>query len=176
MNHMSEYKKHRIKTDVVVSKLVSIHYFEYTKDYKYHGEQHDFWEVMYVDLGRAFVTCGDNEYLLSRGDAIFLPPDLFHNIRADELRPSNVFIISFDVKSEAMPLLAGWVFTLSSEMRRLIRTIVQEGRLAFDLPMRNHYCLQERDEAQFGCQQLIQIRLEELIIQIVRRELVSSLD
>lgn len=176
MNHMSEYKKNRIKTDVAVSKLVSIHYFEYTKDYKYHGEQHDFWDVMYVDLGRAFVTCGETEHLLSRGDIIFLPPDLFHNIRADELRPSNVFIISFDVKSEAIPLLAGRVFTLSSEMRRLIRTIVQEGRLAFELPMRNHYCLQERDDAHFGCQQIVQIRLEELIIQIVRQELVSSLD
>ena len=105
---------------------------------------------MYADVGKAIVTCGDAEHLLSRGELIFLPPNQFHNIRADELRPSNVFIISFGVKSDIMPLLAGRVFLLSSEMRRLIRSIVQEGRLAFELPMRDHSLLQERDDGLFG--------------------------
>lgn len=176
MEQTTDYKKHRIKTAVELSELVTMHYFEYTKDYKYHGEQHDFWEIMYVDLGKAFVTCGDTEHLLSRGELIFLPPNQFHNIRADELRPSNVFIVSFEVKSDAMPLLAGRVFSLSSEMRRLIRSIVQEGRLAFDLPMRDHHRLQERDDGLFGCQQLIKMRLEELIIQIIRWELTQVSD
>lgn len=176
MNQETGYKKHKIKDVVKISELVSIHYFEYSRDYKYHGEQHDFWEIMYVDLGKAIVTCGDTEHLLSRGELIFLPPNQFHNIRADELRPSNVFIISFGAKSDIMPLLAGRVFPLSSEMRRLIRSIVQEGRLAFELPMRDHCCLQERDDNLFGCQQLIQMRLEELIIQITRQELAQASD
>lgn len=176
MSQTAGYSKHKIKTVVEISELVTIHYFEYTKDYKYHGEQHDFWEIMYVDLGKAFVTCGDTEHLLSRGELIFLPPNLFHNIRADELRPSNVFIVSFNARSDVMPLLAGRVFMLSSEMRRLIRFIVQEGHLAFELPMRNHFCLQERDNSLFGCQQLIQLRLAELIIQIARQDLAQASD
>ncbi len=174
MNQTAGYKKHKIKNVVEISELVSIHYFEYSRDYKYHGEQHDFWEIMYADVGKAIVTCGDAEHLLSRGELIFLPPNQFHNIRADELRPSNVFIISFGVKSDIMPLLAGRVFLLSSEMRRLIRSIVQEGRLAFELPMQDHSLLQERDDGLFGGQQMIQMRLEELMIQIVRQELAQA--
>lgn len=176
MNREAGYKKHKIKDVVEVSELVSIHYFEYSRDYKYHGEQHDFWEIMYVDVGKAIVTCGDVEHLLSRGELIFLPPNQFHNIRADELRPSNVFIISFEAKSDIMPLLAGRVFLLSSEIRRLIRSIVQEGHLAFELPMQDHCCLQERNDDLFGGQQMIQMRLEELIIQITRQELAQASD
>lgn len=176
MNQTADYTRHKIKTVIEVSELVSIHYFEYTKDYRYHGEQHDFWEIMYVDVGNAFVTCGDAEHLLSRGELIFLPPNRFHNIRADELRPSNVFIISFGAKSDIMPLLAGRVFPLSSEMRRLIRSIVQEGHLVFELPMQDHCRLQERNDGLFGGQQLIRMRLEELMIQIVRQEFSQASD
>lgn len=174
MNQTAGYKKHKVKNVIEISELVSIHYFEYSRNYKYHGEQHDFGEIMYVDVGKAIVTCGDTEHLLLRGELIFLPPDQFHNIRADELRPSNVFIISFVVRSDIMPLLAGRVFPLSSEMRRLIRSIVQEGRLAFELPMRDHCLLQERYDGLFGGQQMIQMRLEELMIQIVRQELAQA--
>lgn len=168
---MKEYIKHPILIEVEVSKLISIHYFEYTKNYKYPGESHDFWEIMYIDRGKVFITCNHNEYLLSQGKLIFLPPNFFHTIRADELSPSNVFIISFEATSSALACLGEQVFTLSTDMKKLIHSIVQEGELSFELPMPNRYCLYEKKESLFGSQQLVKLRLEELIIQIIRKKL-----
>lgn len=174
MKSFKPYTSHVIKMDVEVTQLISVHYFEYTKDYKYHGESHDFWEIMYIDRGNAYVSCDGEEHLLSQGEIIFLPPNLFHNIRADELRPSNVFIASFVVQSELMTRLGNKVFMLSSKMKGLIRSVIQEGELAFELPMPNRYCLQEKKGRSFGSQQLMKMRLEELIILLIRREMKHS--
>lgn len=166
---MKQYRKHPIGMEVEVPDLISIHYFEYTKDYKYPGESHDFWEIMYLDRGKAWITCNRTEYLLSQGKLILLPPNLFHTIRADEIAPSNVFIISFTAKSYSLPIPGERVITLSSDMKKLIHSIIQEGALSFELPMPDRFCLRENGNAPFGGQQLIRLRLEELLIQIIRK-------
>lgn len=171
MKNTTTYVEHAVKNEVEVRKLITIHYFEYTKDYKYHGESHDFWEIMYIDRGNAYVLCDGTERLLCQGDLIFLPPNLFHSIRADDLRPSNVFIISFTARSAMLPLLGGRVYRLTAKMRGLIHAMIQEGALAFELPMPDRYRLQERADGLFGSQQLAKMRLEELIIQLIRREI-----
>lgn len=170
MKDTTTYIEHTIKKEVEITKLITIHYFEYTKDFKYHGESHNFWEIMYIDRGNAYVLCDGNDYLLTQGDMIFLPPDLFHSIRADDLHPSNVFIISFVANSELLPLLGEQVFKISNKMRGLIHSIIQEGELAFELPMPNRYCLQEKVNSLPGSQQLVKMRLEELIIQLFRKK------
>lgn len=174
MKNTTTYAKYTIENDVEITKFITIHYFEYTKDYRYHGESHDFWEIMYIDRGNAYVLCDGTERLLEQGDIIFLPPNLFHSIRADDLRPSNVFITSFVAYSAMLPLLGGRVFKLSAKMRGLIHSIIQEGELAFELPMPNRYSLQKKADSLFGSQQLVKMRLEELIIQLIRREIMHS--
>lgn len=171
MKDSATYAKHTIKKEVEISQFISVHYFEYTKDYKYHGESHDFWEIMYIDRGSAYIFCDGQEHLLAQGEIIFLPPNLFHNIWADKQHPANVFITSFAAESEMMPLLGNKVFTLSSKMQGLIRSVIQEGELAFRLPMPNRYRLQENEGSPLGSQQLMKMRLEELIILLLRREM-----
>lgn len=174
MENTTTYAKYSVENDVEITKFITIHYFEYTKDYRYQGESHDFWEIMYIDRGNAYVLCDGTERLLEQGEIIFLPPNLFHSIRADDLRPSNVFIMSFVACSAMLPLLGGRVFKLSAKMRGLIHSIIQEGELAFELPMPNRYCLQKKADSLFGSQQLAKMRLEELIIQLIRREITHS--
>lgn len=162
------YVQHPLEVPVKISRIVTIHYFEYTKDYQYPGERHDFWEVMYLDRGSAYVTCGDCEHLLSQGELILLPPNVRHTIRADARQPSNVFITSFASDSPALCPAAGRVLSLPSDSRALIRSMLQEGARAFELPMRDRYSLQVRADAPFGSQQLYQLRLEELMLRVIR--------
>ena len=35
-----------------VTKIVTIHYFEFDKSFVFKGEKHDLWELVYVDKGR----------------------------------------------------------------------------------------------------------------------------
>ncbi len=166
------YVLHPIRRALSVEDLVTIHYFEYDKDYRYHGESHDFWEIMYADRGTVISTCAGREHLLSGGEMILLPPNCFHTIRADSAKPSNVFIISFTEKSGALDALAGRALRLSAAMRELVRSIIREGEAAFCLPMDRALVqrLKEREDAPLGAQQLIKIYLEELLILLLRAE------
>lgn len=160
------YIRHPFEVPVEISAVITIHYFEYTRDYQYPGERHDFWEIMYLDRGSAYVTCGGAEHLLSQGEIILLPPNAWHTIRADE--PSNVFITSFAADAPALFPAAGRVLLLPSGSRALIRSMIQEGARAFALPMQDRYCLRARDDAPPGGQQLYRLRLEELMLQLIR--------
>lgn len=164
------YIRHPIRQDIRISELVTIHYFEYGKDYKYPGEHHDFWEIMYADRGSITVTCGETDHVLSRGEMILLPPNHFHALHSDDTTPFNLFIISFSETSGALAPLGGIVFRLTTPMKELIRSILREGQSAFVLPMpknrRNQ--LQPRPDAPFGGEQLVKLWLEQLLILLCR--------
>ena len=44
-----------LKKEITIDQIVTIHYFELLKDYKFMGERHDFWEFLYVDKGTIIV-------------------------------------------------------------------------------------------------------------------------
>lgn len=164
------YIRHPVRQDIQISELVTIHYFEYGKDYKYPGESHGFWEIMYADRGSIMVRCGEANHVLSRGDLILLPPDHFHALHSDDTVPSNLFIISFTESSGVLAPLGGRVFRMTAPMKELIRSILREGKSAFVLPMpkakRNQ--LQPRSDALFGGEQLVKLWLEQLLILLYR--------
>ena len=45
------YSSYTLKDDLNISKIYTVHYFDYSKDYAFPGESHDFWEIVYVDKG-----------------------------------------------------------------------------------------------------------------------------
>lgn len=40
-----------LKREIIIDAVVTIHYFEYMRDFVFPGESHDFWEFLYVDKG-----------------------------------------------------------------------------------------------------------------------------
>lgn len=169
---MASFVLHPVKPALSVSEVVTIHYFEYDKNYQYHGESHDFWEIVYADRGTVISTCDGQEHLLSDGEMILLPPNCFHTIRADREKPSNVFIISFTEALGALGGLGGRVLRLNAAMRALVRGIVREGEAAFSLPMERTEVqqLRVRADAPLGAEQLVKTYLEELLILLLRAE------
>lgn len=72
------YVSTRMKKEINIESIVTIHYFEYMKNFVFQGESHDFWELLYVDKGEVSVRA-ENEWLtLHAGDIIFHRPNEFH--------------------------------------------------------------------------------------------------
>ena len=46
---MKTYYGTHLKELIKINELFTVHYFEYSKNYIYHGESHDFWELVYAD-------------------------------------------------------------------------------------------------------------------------------
>lgn len=53
------YQPFLLTEELHITQIITIHYFEYTNTYHFHGESHDFWEFLCVDKGEVTVTAGE---------------------------------------------------------------------------------------------------------------------
>lgn len=175
MNHpvnRPTYIKHKLANVINVSKIVTMHYFEFDKNFHFPGESHDFWELVYVDSGEVLINAGKNSYILKQGETIFHKPNEFHTISSNKKTPSNVFVISFATTSKSMTYFRNKKMLLPANLRPYIKTLIREGAATFDLPFNNPELreLKLRKEAPYGGQQIIRTTLEQLLIMLVRAE------
>ena len=167
-----EYIKHKLANVISISKIVTIHYHEFDKNFHFSGEVHDFWELVYVDSGTVVITADKETYNLSRGEMIFHKPNEFHTISSDKKTPSNVFVITFVSTSKNMVYFKNKKIKLHESLRHYIEILLQEGRNTFDLS-HNNTELKElllNEIAPFGGQQIIRTTLEQLLIMLIRAE------
>ena len=150
-----------LKEIINVKGIYSIHYFEFKADFSFHGESHDFWELVYIDKGSAIVTAGEQIFKLHEGEVIFHKPNEFHSIASDPKNPPNVFIICFDTNSSAMDFFCERRLIVPTPFRKYIAEIISDGREAFhltdDTPYSEH--LIPREVALVGSEQLIKLNL-----------------
>lgn len=155
-----------------ITAIMSIHYFEFDKNFHFTGERHDYWEMVYVDSGSVHVTAEEKSHILGQGEVIFHKPDEFHTISADKKTPSNVFVITFVSLSKNMAWFKDRKTILPKELRPYIKTIISEGTKTFDLPFNNPHMsrLVFADNPPFGGLQIIKTALEQLLIMLIRTE------
>ncbi len=111
-----------------LDKLIDIHgiytyfYSEHDNKYKYAGEKHDFWEMVYVDSGEIYEIAGNTGYILSQGDVIFHKPMEFHNLASVNNKPHNILIVTFATKSKAMSFFENKIFKVNHNQKKYSQT------------------------------------------------------
>ncbi len=165
-----DYTKTKLNTIINIDGIYTVHYFEYTKDFAYSGEFHDFWEIVYSDRQSLYITAGAKEIKLEVGQMYIHKPNEFHNIRCDGERAANSFIISFDCDCPELMSIAGIIINCGATERKLIGSIVSEAMSSFSTPLGlPHTRIMEKSNAgDFGSEQLIRIYLEQLLILLIR--------
>lgn len=165
-----EYIKHKLANVINISKIVTIHYHEFDKNFHFAGEVHDFWELVYIDSGTVLITADKETHTLNQGDMIFHKPNEFHTISSNKKTPSNVFVITFVSNSKNMIYFKNKIVKLPKNLRPYIEIILKEARNTFNLsnntPQSNGLVLNE--SVPFGGQQIIRTTLEQLLIMLVR--------
>ena len=132
-----EYIKHKLTNVITVSKIVTMFYHQFDKNFQFNGESHDFWEFVYVDSGTVHITASKKKYILKKGDFIFHKPNEFHAISADKKTPANVFVVSFVSTSTNMAYFKNKISTLNENLRPYIEILLKEGKKTFDLSHQN---------------------------------------
>lgn len=160
-----------LKEAIKIDKLFSVHYFEYMKDYYFEGESHDFWEITYVDKGDIDLTIGDKKIKLNKGEIAFIKPNAFHDLSANGIKAPNLVVISFRCNSKYMDFFQDKIFQAAKLEKEFFSEIIIEAKHAFSSPLNKTYLYKiERDPSSlFGCEQLIKLYLEFLIISLYRR-------
>lgn len=167
-----KYYKHKIENLLVISKIITIHYFEFDKNFESHVESHDFWELVYADKGDLICKIEDNETIIKEGEVIFHKPGVTHAHRADGRRAPNVFIVSFECKNEAIRYFEDKKMALDKGLIRFIFAIIEESKRTFDLPYSDPELKKMKllESPALGGQQLIKNYLELLLINLMRND------
>jgi len=159
-------------TPIKVDHLVTVHYFEYSKNYIFEGEKHNFWEFLYVDKGQVQVMADERKYILKQGEIIFHKPNEWHTVYADGKVAPNLVVVAFNCLSDAMKHLENKVITLDNHLKLHLGSIVKEAKEAYSSdisdPSLNKY--ERRDNGKFASEQLIKLYLELVLIELIRNE------
>ncbi len=167
---MKKYFKHKLQNLINVSKIVTIHYFEFEKNFKTAGESHDFWELVYAEKEDIVCTADETVINLKPGEVLFHKPNEFHTLSANGKSAPNVFILSFVCKSDAMRFFENKKFTLDSKLAKFIYFILEEGKKTFDIPYSDPSLKKMTllENATLGGEQLIKNYLELFLINLLR--------
>ena len=91
-----DFIKFKFKKVLNIEKLVTILYAEFSKDFVFEGERHNFWEMVYVDRSEVICTAEKRHFLLKRGELTFHKPNEFHAIRSANNTAPNISVITFE--------------------------------------------------------------------------------
>ena len=120
--------------DYEVRRILNIERFHsgfevrYDDSFRFGGEQHDFWEMVYVIDGRLTVSADDRVYELSRGEVIFHRPMEMHNLRVPAGCEAHLFISSFETGDEIVGYFEHGIFRLSPGQRDELSRLIEYMR------------------------------------------------
>lgn len=169
---MSEFIKNRLNTVISISSVITILYYQFTRNYVFSGEAHPFWEFVYVDKGEIAIEAGTSHYLLKAGELAFHKPDEFHSIKANGTIAPNVIVISFTSSSRAMDFFRNKILFLTDQEKHLLTQIMKESATVFE-PFESSPPISgmfKKENIPFGAEQLVLHDLEKLLILISRRK------
>ncbi len=168
-NNNKKFQKTTLSCPIKISGIYTVHYFKYGRNFKYPGEQHDFWEMVFIDSGTANILTGDKILKLSQGQAFFHKPNEKHNISTDE-EFANSAIITFECKSRALKSLSGKIFNLNDFEKSMLNKIIHETKAGYVDRMNDVYLtkMNKNSDAPFGGDQIIKNCIELLLISLLR--------
>lgn len=166
------YYKHKVENLLNISKIVTVHYFEFDPNFESHGESHDFWELVCAVRNPILCTANGKEITLAEGEVLFHKPNEYHTLAADKKNAPDVFIISFECKSEAIRFFENKHLPLDRDLIKYVYTIIEESKNTFDLPV-SHPDIRKMPLAKtdsLGGMQMIKNLTEILLIRLMRKE------
>lgn len=125
---MPKYIKHTLTQKINIRQVITYFYRNFPYGYYDPPETHDFWELIYIDVGELKLFAGDREYTLKKGDMYLHQPNEYHQITdvgENPVRP-HAFILTFTSKSEILYSIPKYNPQLDKESREIIKNLISE--------------------------------------------------
>lgn len=157
-----------IRKIIDVKSIVTILYYELSKDFDYAGESHDFWEMVYVDKGEIVATSDGVRHIVPQGSAIFHKPNEFHRLAANGTIAPNVFIITFVCTSRDMQFFNEKITEIPAKLRGYIADIIDERHIIRSDPPGTDTV--NGRAVGIASEQMVKLYLEQFLILLLRGE------
>lgn len=160
-----------IKKIITIKSLYSAFDVIYDKDYAFPGEQHDFWELVFVVDGTLGVAEDERVYELTKNQIIFHKPFAFHRLWNAGNTPLSLIIMSFEALGKSSNQLSNGVFNLSPMDYHLLINTLDEAKACSFFPIDSadpcgSYTYSEEDSISIQC---IAAHLELLFLHLLRQ-------
>lgn len=168
---MADYTSITLHSELNIDELYTIHYFEYTEDFYFSGETHDFWELVCVDKGTVGICMDEKDFTLHKGEIAFHQPNEFHKVSTIGQHAPNLVVISFGCNSPLMDFFRKKILKIDEKERTLLAEILIEARNLFAVPLNDPYCtyMEKKAAPPLGSEQLIKMYLEQFLLHLIRR-------
>lgn len=165
-----EFKLKSFDSALCVTRMANIHYFEFTKQYSTFKDRHPFKELVYVDSGSITVAAEGYSGELSSRELLIHKANEEHSLSCEGAEAPNVIIIGFECECERLDIFSEKPYTLSDDLIKILTEIIKEGRSVFlppyDVP--NLKDMKKRKNTPFGADQILKLKLEIFLIELVR--------
>lgn len=164
--------KFSVKEVIKVTGFKSVYYFEHGKNFYHVPEQHEQWEIVYVDKGEIIAVTNGIGSTVFEGEAIFHEPFEIHTHISNKKVSNNMFVVSFFCDSPAMNFFKKKRFKLDENSKRLLSLFLKEAQNALVEVQHDYRSRKPLDfsNAMFGAEQLMASLLEEFLIKLIRTE------
>ena len=165
-----QFYMHKISNFLNVQKIVTIHYQKPEKQYVSLQESHNFWELLYADKEEFTIHHGNDVIVLKQGEIFFIEPNVSHYVECKD-KEANIFIVSFECRSESINFFAGKRYAVPQEMKYLLQNVMSEALETFHIPDFDPDLkkLELKDNPNLGGEQVIKNSLELLLIYLLRK-------
>lgn len=159
----------QLKTEINVSSIANVHFFEFSKTFYTKNDKHPFSELLFVESGVINVSSENYVGPLKKGEMIIHRPNEYHFLKSTEKNEPKVIIIGFKCDSEELNGFSVRPYKLKENDIEKLAEIVKEGRNIFsppyDIPV---YDMKEKKNKPYAAMQLLKILIETFLITIIR--------
>jgi AraC-like DNA-binding protein len=116
-----------IERQFLINGVYSAFSFAWDDTFVFHGESHDFWEIVFITAGEVEVVEDGKVYTLGKNNMILHAPLEFHRIRSKSGEEPHGFILSFRVMGELPRELRHGIFILTEAEKERYLSICQRA-------------------------------------------------
>lgn len=119
-----KWEQVKVIPKIKIKSFVSAFEATYRGGFDFKGENHNFWEFVYVIDGIICVTADDRVHTLKTGDIIFHKPMEFHKLKTINQKNATLLIMSFYLEGDSVDYFENAVFSLNRDSQDKIEQIV----------------------------------------------------
>lgn len=118
------YELNPIKKTINITHIATASEPAYDENFSFNGENHNFWEMVYVLEGAICATADEKVFQLSEGEIIFHKPMEFHKLWSHRNTKPHLFIMSFQAEGELMEYFKDGVFKLDAASKNALNVML----------------------------------------------------
>ncbi len=158
-----------LKNTISVTGIVNLHFFEFCKDFTTDDEEHPFYELVFVNSGKLYISSDDYSGELTKNQMIIHRQGITHSLRCPADKAPTVIIIGFVLNNDVINGFSREPIELSPYLIRKLAEIVKEGRNVFKPPYNVPvYDMKKKKNQTVGSEQMLRILLEYFLIKLLR--------